>query len=75
MLDVKRIEDLEFDRILGKAPPVVEETKESTSIRPINEDDLNQQMIGDQRFPVPTQHELEHLKNTFYPNNDSKAII
>ena len=41
LMDVKRIEDLEFDRILGKAPPVVEETKDSTSIRPINEDDLN----------------------------------
>jgi hypothetical protein len=39
---VKRIEDLEFDRILGKTSPIVEELKEAASIRPINEDDLNQ---------------------------------
>lgn len=32
-------------------------------------------MIGDQRFPVPTQHELDHIKSSFYPNSDSKAII
>ena len=33
LLDVKHLEDLEFDRIIGKAPPVLDEQKESPGFR------------------------------------------
>jgi len=75
-LDVFHIEDLEFDRILGKALPIIEENKDNLSLRPINEEDINSGLAGKQKFPVPIQHELNHLKgNPQYPNQDQKVIL
>jgi hypothetical protein len=37
LLDVKHLDDLEFDRIIGKAPPIIEDQKEGSGIRHISE--------------------------------------
>jgi len=42
LLDVKHLEDLEFDKIIGKSSPLVDEG----ATRQINEEDLNQQLVG-----------------------------
>jgi len=39
---VKHLEDLEFDKIIGKSSPLVDEG----TTRQINEEDLNQQLVG-----------------------------
>ena len=62
ILDVKHLEDLEFDKLIGKVSPIVEDNKDRSELRPITEQDLNQRGVGSQVWPVVSQHDIDFLK-------------